>query len=122
MFDSGFVAVLHRGLAAEFHASLVIDSDAFDPNRVAHFHNVFDFIDAEIGYRLDAKGNPTFLNEQGGVKVEETYEGIENGLRRTVIWAPTPDFTPTITHPSGMIVDVKESSAQGRRVFTYLWK
>jgi cytochrome c553 len=75
-----------------------------------------------LGYRLDAKGNPTFLNEQGGVKVEETYEGIENGLRRTVIWAPTPDFTPAITHPPGMIVDVKESSAQGRRVFTYLWK
>lgn len=75
-----------------------------------------------LGYRLDAQGNPTFLNEQGGVKVEETYEGIENGLRRTVIWAPTPDFVPTITHPAGMIVDVKESSAQGRRVFTYLWK
>ena len=75
-----------------------------------------------LGYRLDAKGNPTFLNEQGGVKVEETYEGIENGLRRTVTWAPTPDFVPTITHPAGMIVDVKESSAQGRRVFTYLWK
>ncbi len=75
-----------------------------------------------LGYRLDAKGNPTFLNEQGGVKVEETYEGIENGLRRTVIWAPTRDFVPTITHPAGMVVDVKESSAQGRRVFTYLWK
>jgi len=75
-----------------------------------------------LGYRLDAKGNPTFLNEQGGVKVEETYEGIENGLRRTITWAPTPDFSPTITHPAGMIVDMKESSAQGRRVFTYLWK
>jgi cytochrome c553 len=75
-----------------------------------------------LGYRLDAKGNPTFLNEQGGVKVEETYEGIEGGLRRTVTWAPTPDFTPTITHPAGMLVDVKESSAEGRRVFTYLWK
>jgi len=75
-----------------------------------------------LGYRLDAKGNPTFLNEQGGVKVEETYEGIENGLRRTIIWAPTPDFSPTITHPSGMIVDMKESSVQGRRVITYLWK
>ena len=75
-----------------------------------------------LGYRLDAKGNPTFLNEQGGVKVEEAYEGIENGLRRTVTWAPTPDFKPTITHPAGMIVDMKESSAEGRRVFTYLWK
>ena len=75
-----------------------------------------------LGYRLDAKGNPTFLNEQGGVKVEEAYEGIEGGLRRTVTWAPTPDFTPTITHPAGMIVDMKEASAEGRRVFTYLWK
>ena len=75
-----------------------------------------------LGYRLDAKGNPTFLNEQGGVKVEEAYEGIEGGLRRSVTWAPTPDFTPTITHPAGMIVDMKESSAEGRRVFTYLWK
>jgi cytochrome c553 len=75
-----------------------------------------------LGYRLDAKGNPTFLNEQGGVKVEETYEGIEGGLRRTVTWAPTPDFVPTIHHPAGMVVDVKESTAEGRRVFAYLWK
>jgi len=49
LFDSGFVAIFHRGFATEFHATLVIDPDAFDPNRVAHFHNVFDFIDAEIG-------------------------------------------------------------------------
>ncbi len=82
------------------------------PKPVGHF----------LGYRLDAKGNPTFLNEQRGVKVEETYEGIEHGLRRTVTWVPTPDFAPTITHPAGMAVDMKESSAQGRRVFTYLWK
>ena len=78
--------------------------------------------DRFLGYRLDAKGNPTFLNEQRGVKVEETYEGVEGGLRRTVTWAPTPDFVPTITHPAGMVVDLKESSAEGRRVFTYLWK
>jgi len=78
--------------------------------------------DRFLGYRLDAKGNPTFLNEQRGVKVEETYEGVEGGLRRTVTWAPTPDFTPTVTHPAGMVVDMKESSAEGRRVFTYLWK
>jgi cytochrome c553 len=74
-----------------------------------------------LGYRLDAKGNPTFLNEQGGVKVEETYEGIENGLRRTITWAPTPDFSPTITHPADL-KPTEESSAQGHRVFTYLWK
>ncbi len=75
-----------------------------------------------LGYRLDAKGNPTFLNEQGGVKVEETYEGVERGLRRTVTWQPTPDFRPTITHPAGMVVDVKEAAAEGRLVYTYLWK
>ena len=56
------------------------------------------------------------------MKVEETYEGIEGGLRRTVTWAPTPDFSPTIHHPVGMVVDVKESTTEGRRVLTYLWK
>jgi cytochrome c553 len=75
-----------------------------------------------LGYRLDAKGNPTFLNEQSGVKVEETYEGIANGLRRTLTWAPTPDFTPTITHPAGLERTELSGSPEGRRVFTYLWK
>jgi cytochrome c553 len=74
-----------------------------------------------LGYRLDTKGNPTFLNEQGGVKVEETYEGIENGLRRTITWAPTPDFNLTVTHPADLN-PTEESPAPGRRVFTYLWK
>ena len=49
LFHSSLVAVFHRGLAAKFDASLVIDADAFDPNRVTHFHNVFDFVDAEVG-------------------------------------------------------------------------
>lgn len=74
-----------------------------------------------LGYRLDVKGNPTFLNEQGGVKVEETYEGVEGGLRRTVTWAPTPDFTPTIHHPADLR-PTEGPAAAGRRVFTYLWK
>ncbi len=75
-----------------------------------------------LGYRLDAQGNPTFLYEQYGVKLEETFEGIEHGLRRTITWAPTPDFSPALTHPEGMSVDVKESSKQGRRVYIYLLK
>lgn len=74
-----------------------------------------------LGYRLDAQGNPTFLNEQGGVKVAETYEGIKDGLRRTVTWAPTPDFTPMIGHPAEL-TPTQDSAAEGRRVFTYLWK
>ena len=74
-----------------------------------------------LGYRLDTQGNPTFLNEQYGVKVEETYEGIEHGLRRTITWAPTPDFFPTITHPTEL-PPTEGPAAAGRRVFTYLWK
>ena len=74
-----------------------------------------------LGYRLDAKGNPTFLNEQSGVKVEETYEGVENGLRRTITWAPTPDFSPSITHPAEL-TPTELPATEGRRVFTYLWK
>ena len=49
LFHSSLVAVFHRGLAAKFDASLVIDADAFDPNRVTHFHNVFDLVDTEVG-------------------------------------------------------------------------
>lgn len=75
-----------------------------------------------LGYRLDAKGNPTFLNEQGGVKVEEAYEGIQGGLRRIVTWAPTPDFTPAIHHPAGLERTELAGSPEGRREFTYLWK
>ena len=57
------------------------------------------------------------------MKVEETYEGIENGLRRTVTWAPTPDFQPTIHHPVGLAPeDLPVDPAAGRRVFIYLWK
>ena len=74
-----------------------------------------------LGYRLDAQGNPTFLSEQGGVKVAETFEGIEHGLRRTVTWVPTPDFTPTVMHPAGLTANPTPASA-GRLVFTYLWK
>jgi len=74
-----------------------------------------------LGYRLDAKGNPTFLNEQGGVKVEETYEGVDNGFRRTVTWAPTPDFVPAIAHPADL-KPTEGPATEGRRVFTYLWK
>ena len=49
LFHSSLVAVFHRGSATELHASLVIDADAFDPNRVTHFHNVFDLVDTEVG-------------------------------------------------------------------------
>lgn len=75
-----------------------------------------------LGYRLDSKGNPTFIAEQAGVRVEETFEGVGEGLRRTVVWKPTPDFTPVIHHPAGLEFAEDPGSAAGRRVFTYLWK
>ena len=75
-----------------------------------------------LGYRLDAKGSPTFITEQAGVRVEETFEGVEGGLRRTLVWSPTPDFTPVILHPEGLSRTEAPGSSAGRRVFTYLWK
>ncbi|MEY3958866.1 MAG: hypothetical protein RJA37_1469 [Verrucomicrobiota bacterium] len=75
-----------------------------------------------LGYRLDAKGSPTFITEQAGVRVEETFEGVEGGLRRTLVWPPTPDFTPVILHPEGLGRTEAPDSSAGRRVFTYLWK
>ncbi|MEY2820766.1 MAG: hypothetical protein RL105_338 [Verrucomicrobiota bacterium] len=75
-----------------------------------------------LGYRLDAKGSPTFITEQAGVRVEETFEGVEGGLRRTLVWPPPPDFTPVILHPEGLGRTEAPDSSAGRRVFTYLWK
>ncbi len=75
-----------------------------------------------LGYRLDAKGSPTFITEQAGVRVVETFEGVEGGLRRTLVWSPTPDFTPVILHPEGLSRTEAPGSSAGRRVFTYLWK
>ncbi len=75
-----------------------------------------------LGYRLDAKGSPTFITEQAGVRVVETFEGVEGGLRRTLVWSPTLDFTPVILHPEGLSRTEAPGSSAGRRVFTYLWK
>ncbi len=74
------------------------------------------------GYRLDARGNPIFVSTRGGVRVEELFEGVENGLRRTVTWAPTPDFDPAPAHPEGVERVEEPGGGPGRRVFTYQWK
>jgi mono/diheme cytochrome c family protein len=75
-----------------------------------------------LGYRLDAKGNPTFITEQAGVRVEETFEGVERGLRRTLSWRPTPDFTPSVGHPDGLERTEAADPATGRITITYRWK
>jgi cytochrome c2 len=74
------------------------------------------------GYRLDPKGVPTFLYSLGGTAVEERFEGIEHGLRRTLSWNASAPEAPFITHPAGVTVAEDPASAPGHRIFTYLWK
>jgi mono/diheme cytochrome c family protein len=85
------------------------------------------------GYRLDPAGNPTFLTHQSGLRVEDTYEGVPDGLRRTLRWKPStstspisagtsPAAVPVFSHPAG--VSVREepgagAGAEGGRVFVY---
>ncbi len=74
------------------------------------------------GYRLDRKGVPTFLYSLGGTTVEERFEGIEHGLRRTVTWNAAASESPVLTHPDGVTVTEDPASAPGHRLFTHLWK
>ncbi len=73
------------------------------------------------GYRLDAQGVPTFLLSVGGVRVEERFEGIENGLRRTVSADAAALKNFPVAHPEGVTV-TEEPAAPGKRSFTYSWK
>ncbi|MEQ1852956.1 MAG: c-type cytochrome [Chthoniobacteraceae bacterium] len=73
------------------------------------------------GYRLDAQGVPTFLLSVGGVRVEERFEGIENGLRRTVTAEAAVLKNFPIAHPDGVNV-TEDPAATGKRSFTYTWK
>ncbi len=74
------------------------------------------------GYRLDARGVPTFLYSLAELHVEERFEGIENGLTRTITWNAAVPNGPAISHPEGVTVTEDPSSAPGARRFTYLWK
>ena len=73
------------------------------------------------GYRLDAQGVPTFLLNVGGVRVEERFEGIEKGLRRTIAADAAVLKNFPIAHPEGVTV-AEEPAAPGKRSFTYSWK
>ena len=74
------------------------------------------------GYRLDAQGVPTFLLSVGGVRVEEHFVGIENGLRRIIAADAAVLKNFSIAHPDGVTVAEDPTSAPGRRSFTYSWK
>lgn len=73
------------------------------------------------GYRLDAQGVPTFLLSVGGVRVEEQFIGIENGLRRTIAADAAVLKNFPIAHPDGVTV-TEEPATPGKRTFTYSWK
>src|SRR5689334_17920609 len=47
------VAVGHRGFAREFHAALLVDAEAFDPDFIAHLDDIFGLLDAEVGQFAD---------------------------------------------------------------------
>ena len=74
------------------------------------------------GYRLDAQGVPTFLLSVGGARVEERFEGIENGLRRTIAADDAVLKSFPIAHPEGMTITEDPASAPGKRTFTYSCK
>ena len=73
------------------------------------------------GYRLDAQGVPTFLLSVGGVRVEERFEGMENGLRRTIAADEAVLKNFPVAHPEGVTL-TEEPAAPGKRSFTYSWK
>ncbi|EDY19030.1 hypothetical protein CfE428DRAFT_3207 [Chthoniobacter flavus Ellin428] len=74
------------------------------------------------GYRLDKQGVPTFLYAIDGVAFAERFEGVPNGLHRTLTWNAAARNAPAITHPAGVSVTEDPGSAPGHRSFTYLWK
>ena len=74
------------------------------------------------GYRLDAQGVPTFLLSVGGVRVEECFVGIENGLRRTITADAATLKNFPIAHPAGVTIVEDPAAAPGKRSFTYSWK
>ena len=73
------------------------------------------------GYRLDAAGVPTFLFSVEGVPVEERFEPIENGLRRTIQWNVEARRSLSIVHPAGVTVTEASGSRPGNLTFSYTW-
>lgn len=74
------------------------------------------------GYRLDPKGNPTFILNVAGARVEEHYEGIASGLRRTITAEADALRNFPIAHPEGIAVQEETAPSPKQRIFTYSWK
>ena len=130
----GFPGEIHfayDGLNA--HPSLVWKGRFFDAyntwfTRAAPFENplseeVFEFPKPKVkgrfrGYRLDASGNPIFLLQSDGRKLEERFSVTGGKLHRTISW--TEGTAPIVTHPKG--ADVAEEAKKNTLTFIYSWK
>ena len=73
------------------------------------------------GYRLDSAGVPTFLYVTDGISVEERFEPIEQGLRRSIRWNAEEARALAVTHPEGVVAQETADSGAGRRSFVYTW-
>lgn len=74
------------------------------------------------GYKLDAKGTPSFLFDESGVRVEERFEPIGGELHRFVNWNSDSLASLAIPHPAEAAVREHADSATGKRHFIYSWK
>lgn len=70
------------------------------------------------GYRTDKHGNPTFLLEENGRTIEETYEVVGTSLYRKVSWDSGGE--PGLTHPEGF--DATGVRGSNLVNFHYEWK
>jgi cytochrome c2 len=75
-----------------------------------------------LGYRLGRAGVPVFSYTLSGLTVEERFDGIPKGLRRSVSWTGTEATSPAVQHPEGVTVREESPDTPGRRIFTYLWE
>jgi cytochrome c2 len=73
------------------------------------------------GYRLDAAGVPTFLLTIDGVSVEDRFEAIANGFRRSVRWNVEMLRMLPVSHPDGVTVTEAPGSTPGKLNFIYTW-
>jgi mono/diheme cytochrome c family protein len=73
------------------------------------------------GYRLLADGSPVFVSTRNGNRIEDRFEGVKGGLRRTVS-SSDPEKEPAVSHPSDVRVVEDGENKKGRRSFTYLWQ
>jgi cytochrome c553 len=74
------------------------------------------------GYRLDARGVPTFLFDTGGARVEERFEPVKNGIRRVLRWDAVKVPELPLAHPDGVTVTEEPARTPGQRSFIYSWK